>query len=137
MSRLLSKPGTNRHRHRGHFHDRNLIAAIDALRDVDLLQIVRQAIVKRFQAIDLALHAIELRQTLAEIERLRFPFLDVGLQIFHLLADGFPAGIEFFDRVARKSLIRFSCFVISSFSLMIFGCFGRRSFDKSVALRLE
>ena len=43
--------------------------------------------------------AVELRELLAEIERLLLPFLDIRLKVLHLFADGFAAGIEFLDRV--------------------------------------
>ena len=69
------------------------------MRDVHFLKIVRQAIIKRLQSIDLSLNSIELRQPLTQVERLVFPFLNVALQVFHLFADGFPAGLEFFHGV--------------------------------------
>ena len=47
MSKLLSKPGRTEIGGARHFHDGNLVAAIDDLRDIDFLQIIRQAIVKR------------------------------------------------------------------------------------------
>ena len=114
---------------RRHFHDGNLIAAIDALRDVHFLEIVRQAIVKRLEPIDLALNAIELREPLAQIERLGLPFLDVALQVLHLFADGLAARLELFHGVLPVELDQIFCFVISSLSLMIFGCFGRKSLE--------
>ena len=82
-----------------HFHDGDLIAAIHALRNVNFLEVVREAIVKRFQALGFSLDAIELREPLAQIERFGFPFLDVALQVLHLFADGFAAGLEFLHGV--------------------------------------
>jgi hypothetical protein len=57
--------------------------------------------------VDFAFDTIELRQLLAKHERLLLPFLDVGLQIFHLLADRFAAGIEFLDRVLTVKIDQF------------------------------
>ena len=104
MRRLLIRPGRTEIGVVAILHDRNLVVAVDHLRDVDVLQVVGQPIVKRFQTIDLAFNAIELGEALAEIERLGFPLLDVGLEVFHLLADGFPARVEFLDRVAAEKL---------------------------------
>ena len=97
----LEQAGAHGDRRTRHFHDGNLIAAIDALRNVHFLEIVRQAIVKRFQPIDFSLNAIELREPLTQIERLGLPFLDVALQVLHLFADGLAAGLEFFHGVRR------------------------------------
>ena len=41
MSKTLDQAGTNRNRRTRHFHDGDLIAAIDDLRNVDFLEIVR------------------------------------------------------------------------------------------------
>ena len=68
----------------------------------DFFQIVRQAVIQSFQAIDFAFDAIELREALAQIERFGFPFLDVGLQVFHLFADGFAARGQFLDGILAK-----------------------------------
>ena len=46
----LEQSRTDRNRRARRFHDRNLIAAVHDLRDVDFLQVVRQAIVKRLSA---------------------------------------------------------------------------------------
>ncbi len=130
MSRLLSNPGRTEIGADGHFHDRDLIAAVNGLRDVDFLKVIRQAIIKGLKPIDLSFDAIELRQALPQIERLALPFLDVGLQVLHLLADGFAAGLKLFDRVRAEKLDQVFCFAISSLSLMIFGCLGRRSLER-------
>ena len=73
MSRLLIRPGRTEIGARGHFHDGNLISAVDHLRNVDFFEVVSQAIVKRFQAIDLAFDAVELGQPLTQIERFGSP----------------------------------------------------------------
>ena len=102
--KALKQSGTHGHRWTRHFHDGNLVAAIDALRDVNFLEIVRQAIVMRFQPIDFSFNAIELREPLAQIERLGLPFLDIALQVFHLFADGLAAGLEFFHGILPVKL---------------------------------
>ena len=104
MRRLLTKPGRTEIGSGGRFHDGDLIAAIDHLGDADFLEIVREAIVERLEPIDFAFEAIELGEALREIERFRFPFLDVRLEVFHLLSDGIAAGGELLDRVGAEEL---------------------------------
>ena len=102
MRRLLIKPGRTEIGALAISMIETWSAAIDYLGNVDFLEIVRQAIVECLQSIDLALEAIELREPLAQIERLRFPFLDIRLQVFHLLADGVSTRGELLDRVGPE-----------------------------------
>ena len=131
----LEQAGADGHRWTRHFHDGDLIAAIHDLRDVDFLEIIRQAIVKGFQPIDFALDAIELREPLAQIERFGFPFLDVALQVLHLFADGFAAGLEFLDGVLPVKLDQ--VFLLGDFIVQLddLRMLGPQVLGEGVALR--
>ena len=65
MSRLLINPGRTEMGARGHFHDGDLVAAVDHLRDIDVLQVLGEAIVKRLETIDFAFEPVEFGEALA------------------------------------------------------------------------
>ena len=78
-----------------------------------------------------------MREPLAEIERFVAPFLDTGLQVLHLLADGLSAGIEFFDRVLPIKLDQL--FLLRDFVVELddFRMLGPQIFRKSFPFGLE
>jgi len=93
------------------------------------LQIVSQTVIEGLEPIDLAFDAIELGEALTQIERLGFPFLDVGLEVFHLLADGFAAGFQFLHRVLTKNLDEFFFLIDFVVEFDDLGMLGRRSLE--------
>ena len=70
--------------------------------DIHFLEVIREPLVKRFEAVRPALDAIELREPLGQIERLGVPFLDAAQEILHLFADGFSARLQLLDRVLAE-----------------------------------
>ena len=119
------------------FHHRNLVAAVHHLRNIDIFQVLGEALVQNFQAIDLPFDAIEQGETLAQVERLGFPFLDVRLQILHLFTDGFAARLESFHGIRAKQVDQF--FLLNNFVVQFddLGMLGLQVTRQRVALRLQ
>ena len=81
-----------------------MVLATGDLGNINVLEVVGKAIVERFETVDFTFNSVELGESLAEIQRFGFPFLNIGLKIFHLLADGFASGLEFFESIRAEEL---------------------------------
>ncbi len=114
-----------------------MIFATGNLGNVDVLEVIGEAIVERFEAINFALNSIELREALAEIQRFGFPFFNVGLKIFHLLADGLASRLQFFEGVGAEKLNQLALlrnFIVELDDLRVI---RPQIFSEGVALGLE
>jgi hypothetical protein len=107
------------------------------LRDIDVFQIAGQAIVKSFEAIYLAFDPIELGKTLAEIKRFAFPFLDVALEVFHLLTDRFATRFQSLEGVSAEKLDQFVLFGDFVVELEDFGMAWSQVLGQGVTLGFE
>ncbi len=107
------------------------------MRDIDILQVVGQAIVESLLAVDFTFQAIELRELLAEIECLLLPFLDVRLEILHLFADRLAPSVKLFDRVVPVEADQFFLLIDLVIQPDDFRMPRAQILGECVALRLE